>query len=75
MNQTILIVEDETAIARLLQLELEQVGFHTVLAFDGLTGLEKAKGAEHCLQCGACMAHCPQKIQIPQIMEKLQKKE
>lgn len=43
MNQTILIVEDETAIARLLQLELEQVGFHTVLAFDGLTGLEKAK--------------------------------
>ena len=40
-----------------------------------IPGLEKAKGAEHCLQCGACMAHCPQKIQIPQIMEKLQKKE
>lgn len=42
MNQTILIVEDETAIARLLQLELEQVGFHTILAFDGEAGLEKA---------------------------------
>lgn len=40
-----------------------------------IPGLEKAKGAEHCLQCGACMEHCPQKIQIPQIMAKLQEKE
>ncbi len=41
-HKTILIVEDETAIARLLQLELEQGGFHTVLASDGASGLEKA---------------------------------
>lgn len=40
-----------------------------------IPGLDSAKGAEHCLQCGTCTSHCPQKINIPEIMEKLQKKE
>ena len=40
-----------------------------------ITGLEDGKGADACLQCGACMSHCPQKINIPEIMAKLQKKE
>ena len=40
-----------------------------------IPGLENTKSADHCLQCGTCTGHCPQKINIPQIMEKLQKKE
>ena len=40
-----------------------------------IPGLDKAKSADACLQCGACMAHCHQKIKIPEIMAKLQKKE
>lgn len=28
------------------------------------------KGPENCLNCGACLAHCPQKIKIPDIMNK-----
>jgi predicted aldo/keto reductase-like oxidoreductase len=27
-------------------------------------------GPEECLQCGACLKHCPQKIDIPSIMRK-----
>ena len=37
-------------------------------------GLEDAKGPEHCLQCGACMTHCPQHINIPEVMAKLKEK-
>ena len=40
-----------------------------------IPGLDKAKSADACIQCGACMAHCPQKIKIPEIMASLQKKE
>jgi predicted aldo/keto reductase-like oxidoreductase len=40
-----------------------------------IPGLDKAKPADDCIQCGACMAHCPQKIKIPEIMASLQKKE
>ena len=40
-----------------------------------IPGLEQTKSADACLQCGACMHHCPQKIHIPEIMAKLQKKE
>ena len=40
-----------------------------------IPGLESTKSADACLQCGACMEHCPQKINITQIMAKLQKKE
>ena len=36
-----------------------------------ITGLADTKGPEYCLQCGACMKHCPQKINIPEVMEKL----
>ncbi len=38
----ILIVEDETKIARFLELELKHEGYEVVLAGDGRTGLEKA---------------------------------
>ena len=38
-----------------------------------IPGLEQAKPADECLQCGVCMSHCPQKIQIPEIMAKLKK--
>ncbi len=38
----ILIVEDDTAINRVLQLELEHEGFEVDVARDGLAGLEKA---------------------------------
>lgn len=40
-----------------------------------VTGLENTKGADACLQCGACMEHCPQHIRIPDVMTQLQKKE
>lgn len=39
MTETILIVEDEVKIARLLQLELEYEGYHTVIAHTGMDGL------------------------------------
>lgn len=32
---------------------------------------EGTKGASHCINCGACRSHCPQKIDIPSIMQKL----
>lgn len=41
--QTILIVEDEASIARLLQLELEREGFNTIVCSDGESGLAVAK--------------------------------
>lgn len=39
---TILVVEDDAAISRVLQLELEHAGYEVELARDGLEGLEKA---------------------------------
>ncbi|MFC4355186.1 response regulator transcription factor [Chryseomicrobium palamuruense] len=39
MTETILIVEDEVKIARLLQLELEYEGYYTVIAHTGMDGL------------------------------------
>ena len=39
MSETILIVEDEVKIARLLQLELEYEGYRTVIAYSGMDGL------------------------------------
>ncbi len=37
-----------------------------------LSGLDTMKGAEHCLQCGVCRSYCPQRIDIPGVMKKLQ---
>src|SRR5215472_17614836 len=38
----VLIIEDDAAINRVLQLELEHEGYEVEIASDGLTGLEKA---------------------------------
>lgn len=38
MNKTILVVEDERKIARLLQIELESEGYRVQLAYDGIAG-------------------------------------
>ncbi|MGC4376689.1 response regulator transcription factor [Fictibacillus sp. Mic-4] len=43
MDRRILIIEDEEKIARVLSLELNYEGYQTETAFDGKTGLEKAK--------------------------------
>jgi DNA-binding response OmpR family regulator len=43
MNKTILIVEDNDDIRRLLELRLNFEGYNTVTADNGLDGLEKAK--------------------------------
>ncbi|MCT8136608.1 response regulator transcription factor [Anaerobacillus sp. CMMVII] len=43
MLASILIIEDEKKIARILQLELEHEGYETDAAFTGLVGLEKYK--------------------------------
>lgn len=42
MAEKILVVEDESKIARFLELELKHEGYEVVLAFDGRDGLEKA---------------------------------
>ena len=36
-----------------------------------IVGLDKTKGPEYCIECGACMRHCPQKIRIPEVLKKL----
>jgi two-component system response regulator ArlR len=41
-NRRILVIEDDPAIGRVLQLELEHEGYRVELATDGLTGLERA---------------------------------
>ena len=38
----VLVVEDDAAISRVLQLELEHEGYEVDVARDGLAGLEKA---------------------------------
>ncbi|HUY41544.1 MAG TPA: response regulator transcription factor [Candidatus Dormibacteraeota bacterium] len=40
--RTVLVVEDDPAIGRVLQLELEHEGYRVEMAADGLSGLEKA---------------------------------
>lgn len=40
--RTVLVIEDDPAIGRVLQLELEHEGYRVELAADGLVGLEKA---------------------------------
>lgn len=40
--QTILVVEDDSKIARLLELELKHAGYAVIVATDGRTGLERA---------------------------------
>lgn len=47
MEIRILIVEDETSIARFLQLELEHEGYKVEVAYDGRTGLEMAQEKEY----------------------------
>ena len=42
MAEKILVVEDESKIARFLELELKHEGYEVELAFDGRDGLEKA---------------------------------
>lgn len=42
-NRKILIVEDESQIARFLSLELKHEGYITDIAYDGVTGLEMAE--------------------------------
>lgn len=42
MSEKILVVEDESKIARFLELELKHEGYTVELAFDGRDGLEKA---------------------------------
>ncbi|WP_106496940.1 response regulator transcription factor [Lentibacillus sp. Marseille-P4043] len=43
MKQTILIVDDEKSIVTLLKFNIEQAGFQTEVAFDGLAAIEKVK--------------------------------
>ncbi|WP_217586946.1 response regulator transcription factor [Lentibacillus saliphilus] len=42
MTQTVLIVDDEESIVKLLEFNLEQAGFTTDVAYDGLQAIEKA---------------------------------
>lgn len=46
MNERVLVVEDETGIARVLQLELEHEGYIVGVAADGRTGYEMATSEE-----------------------------
>lgn len=41
-QRTVLVIEDDPAIGRVLQLELEHEGYRVDLATDGMSGLEKA---------------------------------
>ncbi len=34
-------------------------------------GLMNAKGPENCLHCNTCLTRCPQRIRIPEVLEKL----
>lgn len=49
MNQTILIVEDEPSIVTLLQYNLEQHHFNTVIAYDGEEALQRFKERDYAL--------------------------
>ena len=43
MKGSILLVEDETRLAKLMALELSEAGYDVTIASDGLRGLEQAK--------------------------------
>lgn len=43
MAERILVIEDESKIARFLELELKHEGYEVEIAYDGRTGLEKAE--------------------------------
>lgn len=43
MKGSILLVEDETCLARLMALELSEAGYEVTIAKDGLLGLEQAQ--------------------------------
>ena len=45
MQETVLVVEDETDMANLLRYSLRKAGFDVLIARDGLTGLEMARGS------------------------------
>lgn len=45
MSDSILVVEDETTIANLLQSELKNEGYQVTAVYDGFAGLEAARGA------------------------------
>jgi len=47
MPQTILIIEDEEALARFVELELTHEGYQVEKAFDGREGLQKALDGSH----------------------------
>ena len=49
MKETILIIEDEEKIARLIEMELKFEGYDVEKAFDGRTGLEKASTGKYAL--------------------------
>ncbi len=42
-----------------------------------LVGLDrsvpKLRQADHCIGCGECLSHCPQRINIPEEMKRLDK--
>ncbi len=42
-KKKILIVDDETELVKAIRIRLEQAGYETLVAYDGLEGLEKAK--------------------------------
>ncbi|MBQ7048282.1 MAG: aldo/keto reductase [Clostridia bacterium] len=52
--------------------------YNSYLSYDNLPmskdkykfALSNGKGADECIACGACLEVCPQKIEIPSIMEK-----
>ena len=43
MAEKILVVEDESKIARFLELELKHEGYEVEIAYDGRDGLERAQ--------------------------------
>jgi len=36
-----------------------------------VAGLATGKGPKHCIECGVCMNHCPQRIDIPKVLKEL----
>ena len=46
MTETILLVEDEEKLARMVEMELKYEGYQVEKAFDGRTGLERARSGE-----------------------------